>query len=247
MEAPEPGARGDSAAAIPESVVTPETAPALDAPTIIEGEEEEALPELEPAADAESLLPHHAGSPRPGEATLAVGVENLVVAGEVRLALADWVRLDVQAQFDTLAPLIGTEVRFAAGGPRAGLWAHVFVGGALRPVFDANVMSGARAQTGLGLVYQDGPWVVGLGGGLLVGFSFNPIDDRSRLSDQVDQTGGIYSLQRLEVAFDVIERLQLILLTTLALPLDTVNLDEGSTGVLPSTEFRLGGRVALRF
>lgn len=255
MEAPDPGARADSPQAIPESVSVPTGAAAAEgaaptqtsAETVTEAEENEEPLEIRPAADTESLLPHHVGSPLPGQVSVVLGFEDLVPVGELRLALADWVRLDVQAQFDTLAPLFGTEVRFAAGGPRGGLWAHVFAGGGLRPVFDADVISGARLQGGLGLVFQSGPWVLGLGGGLVVGFSINPIDERERLSDLVDQTGGLFSLQRLEFAFDLLDFFQLGAVLTALLPLDTVNLDEGSNGVLPAAELRFGTRVAVRF
>lgn len=199
-------------------------------------------------ADRRSYLVRHVGSPAPGQASLALGLEKLLPLVELRLPFSDWVRLDVQLQFDTLAPLLDTQLRLGAGGPHGRLWPSLYLGAGLRPLFELAFVSGARLHTGLGLGWQAGRWLVSADGGLLLGLAFNPIDERDRLVDLVDQAGGLYTQQRLEVAVDLFDRVQLAGAATLIIPLSAVALDQQNNALLtPQLEARLGARLILRF
>lgn len=199
------------------------------------------------AAATLAPLPQHVGSPQPGEFTVAIGFEGRLPAFDLRMPVADWVRLDVELNLHRSAPLLASEVTFAADTPRPGLNAHAFMGLGLRPAFDGSVLSGAQVLSGVGVVGVWGAFVAAAEGGTAIGLSFNRADVTNIDPLAVDQQGGLFALQRLTLGYDLFDRLQLAMRLVFALPLDAIALDQAQDDAFPESEFRLGGRLAIRF
>jgi hypothetical protein len=199
------------------------------------------------AAATVTPLPQHVASPQPGQVSFGLGIEGTRPAGDFRLPLADWVRLDLQLELHPEAPLMAGEVIFAAGAPRGPLTAHVFLGAALRPMFSAQVISGAQFIGGFGLVGVWQQWMASAEGGGAIGLSYEPVQTESLDADTIDQQGGVFALQRLTFGYDFAQRIQIMGRLTFALPLDALTLGEERDTAFPESEVRFGLRLFVRF
>lgn len=191
-------------------------------------------------------LPDHVAGPGPLRLAVSGGVENLRPAATVHLGVFDWLALYVDGVWHDEAPLLGAELRLAAGRDQRGLWfAHAFFEGHLRPVFDADVISGADVGGGIGVVLRWHDVVARVDGGLTLGFEGPAagIDER-----YVDQRGGLFGLQRALLGYDLFEHLELALTSRLGIPVTPVRVESPTDDEFADRwDVRWGARATVRF
>ena len=142
------------------------------------------------------------------------------------------------------APLLRTEVRFAAGSGEH-LFAHVFVAGGIRPLFTSDVVSGGDVALGVGFVGRWVGFVARIDGGLALGFDGTSagID-----TEAPDQRGGFFGLQRLELAYELFDLLELSALGAAAIPLEQTRIENpAEEGFAATWDVTWGSYLTVRF
>jgi hypothetical protein len=193
-------------------------------------------------------LPAAVSSPGAGRLAAGLGLEARAPVVDVRIGVHDLITVLVDATWHPKAPLLGTQVRIAAGRSRDA-FAAVWVEGHLRPVITDQVedaVAGGDAGLGVGAVVRGGDLSVGMDGGVSLGV---PVGDH-RLKDldptRVDQEGGLFGVQRLWLGYDLGEHFGLLGNAGFALPIQSVRYNRRSEEVLGTWDVRFGARLVVR-
>ncbi len=191
-------------------------------------------------------LPDHVTAPGARHVALSLGVENLHPSAELHLGLLDLLAVHLSGTWIPDAPLFGAEVRVAAGHSQRGLLhAHAFAEGHLRPVFDADVISGADVGAGVGIFITWGALVARLDGGASIGIEGPSagVDDTF-----VDQRGGFFALQRALLGLDLFDRVEVALTSRLGIPVAPVRVESATDDRFADRwDVRWGARASVRF
>lgn len=199
---------------------------------------------------ARLMLPEHVGAPGAGRVAVGAGVEALAPAVDVRWGIVDALALTFEGVWHPDAPRIGLQVRGAAGRSGGTLFAVAWGEGHLRPALTTEItesLAGADVAGGLGLVVVEGPFSVGLDGGLALGFPVATAGIERLDATWVDRQGGLFGLQRGVIALDVGDHFGLAFLASFAVPIDTVTFRRSGEDVLGQWDVRIGGRLLTRF
>jgi len=189
-------------------------------------------------------LPEHVASPGVHRLALSLGFEEELPAFELRLGLSPLLALDAEAIMAPDAPLMGAKLRLMVGERSENeLFSWIWFSGRLRPSFDTEVLAGADARMGFGVLKSLGPWSLILDGGLALGLPFQTLGG----INTPDQQGGVFALQRLELHFDLSSWLSFSLGTDLLLPLSARRLQESQEESVQTWSLTWGGRSHLRF
>jgi hypothetical protein len=193
-------------------------------------------------------LPAAVASPGAGRVAAGLGLEARAPVVDLRIGVHDLIAVLVDATWHPKAPLLGTQVRIAAGRSRDA-FAAVWVEGHLRPVLTDQVkdaVAGGDAGLGVGAVVRGGDLSVGMDGGVSLGV---PVGDH-QLKDldptRVDQQGGLFGVQRLWLGYDLGEHVGLLGNAGFALPIQSVRYNRRSEEVLGTWDVRLGARLVVR-
>lgn len=195
------------------------------------------------------VLPDHAGSPRPGEVALGAGVEDLQPAAEVRVGVFDFLAFQVEGVWHPEAPLVGGGFRAAAGNNRS-LYATAWAEGHLRPLLREDItepLAGSDVAVGFGVTALSGPFAANLDGGVALGIPVVEVTLDNLDREAIDQQGGLFGMQRLTLALDLGDHVQLAVRGSFALPVDSVRFNRRDQDVLGTWDARVGGRVFVRF
>jgi hypothetical protein len=195
-------------------------------------------------------LPPTVGSPGGGNVALGAGVDGTAPAAEVRWGVAPFLAVGVEGAWHPRAPLVGGRVRLAAGDSHRFLFADAWAEGHLRPVVTSDItqsLAGSDVAAGLGLVALWRAFSVGIDGGVALGIPVVEVqlDDVDR--DAIDQQGGLFGVQRLTLAFDLGDHVELAARGAFAVPIDSVHFDRRERDVLGRWDVQLGGRLFVRF
>lgn len=194
-------------------------------------------------------LPAHVGNPGGGRAALAMGIEGEAPAAAVRLGVSDEVSLSLTGVWHPDAPLVGATLTVAAGRSKGQLFAHAWVQGQLRPVITTEVQetfSGADATVGLGAVWWPGPFVISLDGGVALGLPINPFEGEI-VGGKVDQRNGFFGLQRVAIALEIGDHVELSGRGTFTIPLAALELERPEEELVESWDIRFGAYLSLRW
>lgn len=196
-------------------------------------------------------LPAHVGGPGAGHVAIGAGVEDLDdPAVDLRLGLHRLVAVHLEGVWHPRAPLVGGAVRVAAGSNRRVLFANAWVQGHLRPVITTDVresLAGSDVGAGLGVVALWGPLSVGVDGGIALGIPVVEVELADIDPHDIDQQGGLFGLQRITLALDLGDHVELATHGSFALPVDSVRFNRRNEDVVGAWDARLGGRVFVRF
>ncbi len=184
------------------------------------------------------------GGPGPEAVAVGVGVESLRPHVELGVAPLDWLTLRMDATLERTAPRAGAQVDFAAGVARDLLYVHIYASGHLRPLFTTEVLSGMDAHTGIGIVGLFGALVFGVEGGLALGLR---LQSAGVDPEAIDQQGGLFQVQRLRLAYDLWERVELQARAQFAFPISDLRLDRDEENFVRIWDARFGGLLLVRF
>jgi len=199
---------------------------------------------------ARLMLPEHVGAPGAGRVAVGAGVETLSPAIDVRWGVVDALSLTFEGVWHPDAPRVGVQVRGAAGRSGGSIFAVAWGEGHLRPALTTEItesLAGADVAGGLGLVVVEGPFSVGLDGGIALGFPLATAGIEQMDTTFVDRRGGLFGLQRGVISLDVSDHFGLAFLASFAVPVDSVTYRRGSEDALGQWDVRIGGRIVTRF
>lgn len=200
-----------------------------------------------PTIDAK--LPAHATAPGEGRFAVAGGLDGDDPAGAIYLGLASAVTLIFHGVWSADAPLIGGTLQIAAGRARESIYAHAWIHGDVRPALTSAVddtFSGAQIAAGLGATWWPAPFSLLIEGGFALGLPIVPFDGDIVGSD-IDQRHGVFAVQRLQLAVDLGDHVQLGGWSALEVPLSALEVERPEEDLATVWRMRLGGHLALRW
>lgn len=196
------------------------------------------------------MLPDNVQGPGASRVAVGAGVEGRVPAVDVRVGILDALALTVDGVWNPKAPRLGMQLRGAAGHTSRGLFALAWAEGHLRPVITTDVtqsVAGSDFGAGLGLVVATGWASMGVDGGVALGLPLADVNVSGVDRTQVDQQGGFFGLQRAFLGVDLGDHLGFLFLAAFAVPIDSVTFRRRNEDLVGDWDFRLGGRVVVRF
>lgn len=194
-------------------------------------------------------LPAYVGSPGLHRLAVGVGLDGTAPAADLRFGLLPFMSVTAEGVWHPTAPLVGGAIRLAAGRARQLLSAHAWLEGHVRPVISTDVtrpVAGGDVGLGVGVDITPSIFIVRLDGGMGLGIPvfdvvFDDLDE-----DAVDQQGGLFALQRVLVAADIGDHLELAAHGAVAIPVGSVRFDRGEDELLGRWDVRIGGRIIVR-
>ena len=197
-------------------------------------------------------LADNVASPGAGRVAVGAGVEGVQRIDptvDVRVGVHDLLGVLVEASWHPRAPLLGLQLRVAAGRTRDA-FAAVWFEGHLRPVLTSevtDVLAGGDLGLGVGLAVRGGDFTASLDGGFAVGMPRGGVALDDIDPTRVDQQGGFFGVQRLALGYDLSDHFGVVGQAAFALPLDSVRYNRRGQEILGVWETRLGARLVARF